>query len=159
MDATPETIDHSAPDQQLVGRIRKRRAGLRTAEEQLTSAAAAPSSARLDLWWAKVNHATAELAARFHEHVDDTERQGGLFDEVANAAPRLNRELDRLRADHRDISSALRALTEAPQPTSPGDIAARREQILDVLSHLARHRFSGSDLLYEAYQVDIGAAD
>lgn len=158
MDATP-AVEHSTPDEHMLGRIRSRRAQLRTAEEQLTSAAATPSSARLDLWWARVTHATSELAARFHEHVDDTERQDGLFDEVATAAPRLARELDRLRADHREIAVALRSLAEAPQPRTADDVVARREQILDVLAHLARHRFSGSDLLYEAYQVDIGAAD
>jgi hypothetical protein len=57
------------------------------------------------------------------------------------------------------IAGAVRALTRGGAPTSPAEIATRREQILEVLSLLARHRFNGADLLYEAYQVDIGAAD
>jgi hypothetical protein len=162
MDTTSETVGletvGQSPDR-IVGRIRERRAELRTAEEQLASAAATPSSARLDLWWAKVSHATSTLAARFHEHVDDTEQPGGLFDEINMAAPRLSSDVERLRADHQDIAAALRALTEGQPPHTTDDVVGRREQILEVLSQLARHRFSGSDLLYEAYQVDIGAAD
>ena len=158
MDTTSHAVDHEAPSV-AVDRIRARRTELRTAEEQLASAAATPSADRLDLWWAKVSHATSVLAARFHEHVDDTERAGGLFDEIATAAPRLSSDVDRLRNDHRDIAAALRALSQGAAPTGPEAIVARREQILEVLSQLARHRFSGSDLLYEAYQVDIGAAD
>ncbi|SRR5690606_679529 len=157
MDVTPHVVSQVAPE--AIERIRRRRAELRNAEDHLASAAATPSSARLDLWWAKVSHATAELAARFHEHVDDTEREGGLYEEIAAAAPRLSAHLDRLRREHEVIAQAIRILRDGAAPVDPVQVTARREQILEVLSLLARHRFNGSDLLYEAYQVDIGAAD
>jgi hypothetical protein len=34
-----------------------------------------------------------------------------------------------------------------------------RETALETLAMLTRHRFAGADLLFEAYNVDIGAAD
>jgi hypothetical protein len=143
MDVTPHVVSQVAPE--AIERIRRRRAELRNAEDHL--------------WWAKVSHATAELAARFHEHVDDTEREGGLYEEIAAAAPRLSAHLDRLRREHEVIAQAIRILRDGAAPVDPVQVTARREQILEVLSLLARHRFNGSDLLYEAYQVDIGAAD
>ena len=41
-------------------------------------------------------------------------------------------------------------------PPSPADL---RTAALRVLERLARHRHLGADLVYEAYQVDIGPAD
>jgi hypothetical protein len=155
MEATPPA-GAAEQSNDTLHRVRQRRAELRVAEEQLASAAASPSPGRLDLWWARVNHAAAELAARFHEHVHDTESEGGLFAEIEAEAPRLSRDVDRLRAEHASIATSLRTLTDRRQPVTDTDVSTAREQILDLLSELARHRFAGSDLLYQAYQVDIG---
>jgi len=38
-------------------------------------------------------------------------------------------------------------------------VAGHREAINQLLALLARHRQRGSDLIYEAYAVDIGGSD
>jgi hypothetical protein len=129
------------------------------AEERLASAAAVPAPGRLDLWWVGVANAIEALTVMFAEHVHDTEGLDGLFAEVGAAAPRLTNEIDRLRAEHRDIDRRLEELATVGRPSTDEDVRSAREHILDVLSLLARHRFAGSDLLYRAYHVDIGAAD
>jgi hypothetical protein len=144
---------------QVVERVRARREQLRQAEEQLASAAAAPYPGRLDLWWARVAHAADELVGRFTHHLDETEGEGGLFADVEAVAPRLSSEVDRLRAEHQDIGEVLDELARHPTPATPEEVSAARELILEVLARLARHRFAGSDLLYEAYQVDLGGPD
>ena len=39
------------------------------------------------------------------------------------------------------------------------ETAAIREQALELLAAIVRHRHLGADLLYEAYDVDIGGPD
>ncbi|MDZ7679816.1 MAG: hemerythrin domain-containing protein [Acidimicrobiales bacterium] len=146
-------------DQRTAAQVKARRERLRSTEEHLASAAAAPFPGRLDLWWAGVANAATELASMFEHHVHDTEGTEGLFSEIEAAAPRLANDVSKLRSDHREIERALERLTASTPPRTPDEVSAAREAILQVLSRLARHRFAGSDLLYQAYQVDIGAMD
>lgn len=155
----PSPTPTASLDAQTAAQVRARRERLHLAEESLASAAAAPFPGRLDLWWAGVTSAARELAAMFEHHVGETEGDDGLFTEIEHVAPRLTNDITKLRAEHREIEDALVALTRSATPESPEDVATAREAILDVLSRLARHRFAGADLLYQAYQVDIGAAD
>jgi hypothetical protein len=140
-------------------RVRIRREALRSAGERLATALAAPMPGRVDLWWAGVVPAAAELAESFADHVAETESPDGLFEEVIEAAPRLSNSIDHLVAEHREIEIALARITQAEAPSTPEAISVHRETALEVLAMLTRHRFLGADLLFEAYNVDIGAAD
>jgi hypothetical protein len=149
----------AALDRRTAAQVKARRERLRQAEDRLASAAASPFPGRLDLWWAGVADAARELSALFADHVHETEGEHGLFREIEAVAPRLANDVAKLEADHRVIDEALASLTGMTEPGTSAGVAAARESILDVLSRLARHRFEGSDLLYQAYQVDIGASD
>lgn len=155
----PSSTPTASLDDEAAAQVRARRERLHLAEESLASAAAAPFPGRLDLWWAGVTNAARELAEMFEHHVGETEGDDGLFTEIEAVAPRLSNDITMLRAEHREIEDALVALTSSTAPESPEGVATAREAILQVLSRLARHRFAGSDLLYQAYHVDIGAAD
>ncbi len=139
--------------------VRVRREQLRVAEERLTSAAGAPSPGRLDLWWPGVHHAIGRLTDAFAHHVEGTEGPDGLLEEISSAAPHLSNEVDHLRADHRQIADALAALARRTAPRTDDEVDSVRSATLEILSALARHRFAGSDLLWRAYQVDIGGVD
>lgn len=156
---TEATTPPVSLDRQSAAQVRARRERLRAAEERLASAASVPSPGRLDLWWVGVANAVEALTVMFAEHVHDTEGRDGLFAEVSAAAPRLENEVDRLRSEHRRIDHQLDELAKIGRPSTDEDVRSIREQILDVLSLLAGHRFAGSDLLYRAYHVDIGAVD
>jgi hypothetical protein len=96
------------------------------------------------------------MQAAFADHIEVTERQGGLFEEVVEAAPRLAHRVAKLRDEHVTITAGLDALA-AMRPAD--DIAGFREAVVQMLGRVVRHRSEGSDLIYEAYFVDIDAAD
>ncbi|WP_174533291.1 hypothetical protein [Micromonospora chalcea] len=94
----------------------------------------------------------------FTEHVRVTEGPGGHYADLVRAAPRLHRGVRLLVAEHAAILAALAALQHAVR--LPGASAAQvRARTADLLRALDRHRRHGADLLWEAYQADLGGED
>ncbi|AXO33374.1 hypothetical protein [Micromonospora sp. B006] len=94
----------------------------------------------------------------FTEHVRVTEGPGGHYADLVRAAPRLHRGVRLLVAEHAAILAALAALQHAVR--MPGASAAQvRAHTVDLLRALDRHRRHGADLLWEAYQADLGGED
>jgi hypothetical protein len=94
----------------------------------------------------------------FAEHVRATEGPTGLYAELLHQAPRLDRRVHRLTSEHAAIVAALAALHRAAAlPEVPGDDL--RGQVDLLLHALHRHRQHGADLLWEAYQADLGGED
>lgn len=137
--------------------VRVRRAHLRRACLDLEQALAAPMAGRATAWVHEVSAPVRALQAAFDAHVAITEGLDGLFDQVLADAPRLEPMLRRLHREHIDIATRLAAAQErlatAGQGTPPETV---REQLTVTLDRLLRHRQRGADLLYEAYQQDIG---
>lgn len=136
--------------------VRAHRAELRGAVRRVEDALAAPI-ARGGTWRTRVAVALAELSRDFEDHISLTERRGGLYDSVQAAEPRLSRAAARLVAEHaglqRTIDACLTAFTEGPDDT---DLSELRERATALIGQLVRHRQRGGDLVYEAYDVDIG---
>jgi hypothetical protein len=110
-------------------------------------------------WRLRVAMAVDHAANRIEEHIEQTEAPDGLLAEVSTDAPRLARRVAALREDHHDLEKDIHALQVAL--SNVDDLSNRgaiREQAMDFLGRLARHRQHGADLIYEAYQVDIGAS-
>jgi hypothetical protein len=96
------------------------------------------------------------LRVVFAVHVEVTETAGGLYEEILEIAPRLANRIDRLKREHQMITGEIQsALDGLPAAAAPPDreLHAELERLYTVLS---RHRTRGLDLVYEAYQVDIG---
>lgn len=132
--------------------VRRQRSGVRLALDDLERAVTAPSAGREREWADQVQRRVAEMKAAFGEHIAVTESAGGLFEEVVEAAPRLAHKVAKLRDEHVTISADLDALATAP-------VAELREAAVQVMGRVVRHRSEGSDLIYDAYFVDIDAAD
>ncbi|MEH0933796.1 hypothetical protein [Micromonospora psammae] len=91
----------------------------------------------------------------FAEHVRVTEGPGGLYAEVLAQAPRLHRGVRLLTREHTAIIAALADLRHAVE--APGVCAEElRRRTDELLRALARHRQRGADLLWQAYQTDLG---
>ncbi|MEV4545814.1 hypothetical protein [Micromonospora echinaurantiaca] len=91
----------------------------------------------------------------FAEHVQVTEGPSGLYAELLAHAPRLYRGVRLLTREHDLIAAALADLQEAAElPGVPVDVLLDRAGRL--LRALARHRRRGADLLWQAYQTDLG---
>jgi hypothetical protein len=137
--------------------LRHLRAELRTSTAALEQALAAPTPGRHAAWAERVEVALIELSADFEEHVTVTEEPGGTHDAVVAVAPRLANSVRRLVSEHAVIKGLVAdLLVRAGPPVAPGEVAAIRDLGTALLGKLARHRQHGADLIYEAYQVDLG---
>ena len=141
--------------------VRSRRERLRQDMEDLEDVIAAPAPGREREWTAALAASVSGLVSSFDKHVTATEGPRGFLQQVAADAPRLSHAVQRLCDEHGEIAAQVAALERsardaAAEGTSPADL---RTAALEVLGRLARHRHLGADLVYEAYQVDIGPAD
>jgi DNA-binding GntR family transcriptional regulator len=125
----------------------------------LEQAAARPAATREEQWTTGVIEALAQLEREIIEHVETTEGPDGLFDEIIGAAPRLSHNVQLLREEHSQMLEAastlnVRLTTEPVRDARSVD--ATRDEIQRLLGRLVKHRQRGADLVWEAYNRDIG---
>ncbi|MFY1668493.1 hypothetical protein ACN27G_00815 [Plantactinospora sp. WMMB334] len=119
----------------------------------LEEAIAAP--ARDPGWRPRVRSSLGGLRGAFAEHMVVTEGPGGLYAELLDQAPRLVRGVHVLIREHASVVATMAALqrrVDLPEL----DVTEFRYSATDLLRELSRHRQRGADLVYEAYQTDIG---
>jgi hypothetical protein len=143
----------------LAGQQRERlRDALVAFEDALSSAGPRRAAA----WAEGVVQCILRVEAEFHSHVDFTEQEDGLYDDILEAAPRLAHRIDQLRQEHNEIAIALSdCLTRVelvPNTAHADWVAARRDDCNALLGRLVRHRQRGADLVYEAYS-EVGGSD
>jgi hypothetical protein len=104
-----------------------------------------------------VHVALVELSADVRAHIDVTEGDRGLYRELLAGAPRLSGAVARLTEEHQGIRDGVEGLLARVQdPDTTDDLATVRELGTSLLGTLVRHRQRGSDLVYEAYEIDVG---
>jgi len=154
----PEMRTNPGPDTDLLLEVRRRRAELRSSMGGVERVLASPARAGgSEGWTARLHTALTALSDAFREHVAITEGPGGLYRELAEQSPRLAHAVDRLAGEHGEITRRLEELlvrTETNDAT-PG-VAQVRRTGTDLLVVLMRHRQRGADLVFEAYDLDIG---
>ncbi len=137
--------------------VRARRGELGESMRALEDALSLPLG--LDVWGRRVRAALTEFAHDIREHVALTETPGGLYPEMTAGAPRLASGIAAQMADHRFFVAEVERLLHArDEGISRADLSAHRDQITALLARLVKHRQRGSDLIYEAYEVDIGGS-
>lgn len=139
--------------------LRLHRAELLESIRTLEQALAAPAAGRTRPWAERVNVALVELTADFREHIGLTEGPDGLYHDVLATSPRLTNAVNGLTAEHAQIEEMtarlLDRLAEASSATHV-DVDGVRDDATMLLSRLSRHRQRGADLVYEAFELDIG---
>ena len=147
----------STPDRALVEALRRQRAELRGSMSALELALAAPAPGSQVRWAERVHVALVELSADFREHIDVTEGHDGLYADLLATAPRLSEAVARLARDHARIRHQIDDLVARVRtPESREDVDKIRDLGTLLLGVLVRHRQRGSDLVYEAYELDLG---
>lgn len=140
--------------------IRVRREAIYQAITGLEDALAGPIG-NAGRWRLRVAMAVDHAVARITEHVSQTEEPGGFLDQVMSETPRLASRVAQLRVDHERLEKSVDALRQSLADVHDHDVADRaneiRNQAVDLLGQLARHRQRGADLVYEVYHVDIGS--
>jgi hypothetical protein len=110
-------------------------------------------------WRERVLAAMAELAHDFRHHRALTEGENGWYAGILGSAPHLAGSVERLTAEHIEVSACVArflAVLEADGPIP--DPVAFREDVTALMGRLVRHRQLGSDLVYAAYEWDIGGS-
>lgn len=109
-------------------------------------------------WRARLLQRLGPVRQGFAEHVRLTEGPAGLYAALLHEAPRLDRGVRRLTGEHARIVTTLAALQGAAAlPEVPTE--ELRARVAELLQALRRHRQRGADLLWEAYQADLGGED
>ncbi|HZU72686.1 MAG TPA: hypothetical protein VE990_07930 [Acidimicrobiales bacterium] len=138
---------------------RERRAGLRAAMGDVERSLASPAAGRTEAWVKTLAEDLRRLSTALDLHIEATEAPDGLLADVVSSAPRLANRADQARRDHQNLRyrlhTAQEALTAGPEP----DLHEVRERVVEVLAGIVHHRHLGADLVYEAFNVDIEAAD
>lgn len=136
-----------------------RRADIYQAILALERAAARPAAAREEQWVTGVIEALAQLEREIVEHIESTERPDGLFAEIIGIAPRLSHAVQLLRDEHPrmlEAASTLKARLTTEPVRDSRSVDETRDEIQRVLGRLVKHRQHGADLVWEAYNRDIG---
>ncbi len=147
----------SGPDQAFFDQLRRHRAELRDSMSALEDALAAPVTGDMARWAQRVHVALVELAGDFRDHIEITEGPDGLYRDLLASSPRLSDGVVTLTREHVVIVGQINALM-APLTTSEvvEDAGSVRALGTALLGRLVRHRQRGGDLVFEAYEFDIG---
>ena len=140
-------------------RVRSHRAELGESMAALDAALALPVGLGV-LWRRRVRAALTELAHDLRDHRAVTEEPGGLYADAVARAPRLA-SLAKLQMDeHLDFIEVVERLLGEREAglRDPAAVASHREAATDLVGRIVRHRQRGADLIYEAYEVDIGGS-
>jgi hypothetical protein len=155
-----------APDEQLtpaLGEARKRRQTLHDALVHLEMAISSPAAGRVPDWTSQVTKDLVGVRDAFEQHVEATEKPGGLYEEIMERAPRLALTVDRLREEHPTIAASIASTVARVEADEVGTDAWPIDQVRDdlqrLIGRLVRHRQKGADLVWEAYNVDIGGPE
>jgi hypothetical protein len=151
--------DHVVRPTSTLTAARTQREALQRAMVRLEGAAAAPARHREGPWEAIVTEALHEVRRALAEHVHVAEGPDGLFNEIRGLHPRFEHRVHELAKDHIALADLIDRAASALQAADPLDIDACREAVTILLTRLMRHRQRGLDLVYEAYQLDVGAGD
>jgi hypothetical protein len=148
----------SPPDQQpFLEALRQRRAELRESMSAVENALAAPAIAGRARWVQRVHVALVELSGDFRAHVEITEGPEGLYRDLLQNSPRLSDAVASLTREHALITGQLDGLlSRVATPDAIEDVDGVRDLGTALLGRLVRHRQRGADLVFEAYEVDIG---
>lgn len=146
----------AAGERSRLERARVKRHALREAMESVEHAIGRPVGS--EDWVRVVEEALDDLEEAIRAHIEEVEAPDGLLAEMLDIAPRLAALIDMIRDEHRGLSDSLDQ-TRRVLSSEPLDALAVRRGAVSLLGYLTRHRQHGSDLVYEAYLVDIAAAD
>jgi hypothetical protein len=141
--------------------VLEHRERLRDALVAFEDALSSAGPRRAAAWAEGVVQCILRVEAEFTAHVDFTEQEDGLYDDILEVAPRLSHRVDQLRQEHNEIALALAdCLTRmelVPNTAHADWVTARRDECNALLGRLVRHRQRGADLVYEAF-VDVGGS-
>jgi hypothetical protein len=141
---------------------KRRRATLHDALVHLEFAISSPAAGRVPGWTDQVLKEMVGLRDAFEQHIIVTEKPGGLYEEIMERAPRLAGNIHKLQDEHPQIDTAIQGMLaklEGGIAEGSWPLETARDDLQRLLGRIVRHRQHGADLVWEAYNVDIGGPE
>jgi len=142
---------------------RQRRKTLHDSLVHLEVAISSPAAGRIQTWTAQVLKEMIGVRDAFEQHVFVTEKPEGLYEEILGRAPRLEHAITRLKDEHPDITGAIGEMVARLEQQEIGGVEwpldDARDDLQRFIGRVIKHRQRGADLVWEAYNVDIGGAE
>ena len=129
----------------------------------LEFATSSPAAGRIPDWTAHVVKEITAVRDAWDQHVEHTEKPDGLYEEIVTMSPRLSGTIDRLRGgaprDHRGGRRDAGPARAGRDRGLPWPLDDARDDLQRLIGKVIRHRQKGADLVWEAYNVDIGGPE
>ena len=142
---------------------KRRRATLHDALVHLEIAISSPAAGRIAEWTALVTKEMIGVRDAFDQHVLVTDKPDGLYEEIIMRAPRLDGTVRRLKDEHPDIAEKVGQMVQRLESATIGGpewpLDDARDDLQRFIGTVIRHRQKGADLVWEAYNVDIGGTE
>ena len=142
---------------------RRRRKTLHDSLVALEVAISSPAAGRIPEWTGVVLKEMVGVRDAFEQHVVVTEKPDGLYEEILGRAPRLENAISKLKDEHPDIAEAVATSVARLEQVEIGGIEwpldDARDDLQRFIGRVIRHRQKGADLVWEAYNVDIGGPE
>jgi hypothetical protein len=136
---------------------RRRADHLRVAAGVLADALAASSTSQPSGWWAGVDRALEQVLRELRAHNVEAESPEGLLSQVVADAPWLAPRVRVVEQEHDRLLVDGEALVAGW--TTRTDREAARREVEELLRRVEEHRHHGTELLMDAYGVDVSAGD
>lgn len=156
-DSKPGTAELRGANHSRRQRARIRRSELLGAMERLEATVAKPAAP--NGWPGAVDASLLELGDALRAHILEVEAPDGLLAEIVDVAPRLVAEVNTIKKEHVDLVRSWSRARQSLRGDGEASVTEVRRRVISLLGRLAIHRQRGADLVYEAYNVDIAAAD
>lgn len=156
---TPTVARLPSPRGESIGipEVRRRRSALAIAMADLESAISRPGPGRTEQWRTEVHHALDEVRDALVRHIIVTESPDSFQEHILKRLPELTPRVRRLRRDHNRAHHLVNeAYIALEAPIDDAFVEEARDRVTEVLLHLSHHRQRGSDLIWEAFNIDIG---
>lgn len=138
------------------------RARMVRAIQNLEQALASASFDREDAWGQQITESLTALQMALRETRETADAKGGLFEELVQNFPHLQGRAKRLRKNYEAlqelVESARSTIGEKSASTSD-DVDRVREELARLLAKIRHTQAAETELLFEAYHVDIGVGD
>jgi ATP phosphoribosyltransferase regulatory subunit HisZ len=130
--------------------------------EDLEEALATASFDREGFWAQRLIDSLGSLQTALRETRESAQSEGSMLGQLVREFPRLQGRADRLRKDYDALQKQVEKICLdllVDSPASPQDVEQTREQLAKLLAKLRYVQAIETELLFEAYQVDIGVGD
>ncbi len=144
-----------------INELRSDHARVVIAIRALERAVGAPAPRRRREWLTNVSVALSQFQQDVAREGDHESAPSGVLELIREAEPRLSVEVDRIEEGYRSLSQRLRNLIHQLDTTADDqvDIASLRQEIGNILAEYRHLQAREVDLVYDAYNTDVGIGD